>query len=68
MFEHMKNKLSRRRTGKEESARARKGRRQKRVHRVQCLHRTGEREFSCGFDEKEAFLVEESLDEREKRG
>lgn len=33
-----------------------------------CLHRRCACEFSCGVDDERAFLVEESLDEREKRG
>jgi hypothetical protein len=33
-----------------------------------CLHRRSACEFSCGIDDRHAFLVEESLDEREKRG
>jgi hypothetical protein len=33
-----------------------------------CLHRRSACEFSCGLDDQRAFLVEESLDEREKRG
>jgi len=33
-----------------------------------CQHRRGPFEFSCGFDDPRALLVEESLDERERRG
>jgi hypothetical protein len=33
-----------------------------------CLHRRSACEFSCGIDDQCAFLVEESLDERERRG
>lgn len=32
------------------------------------LHRRGPSEFSCGVDLDRAVLVEESLDERERRG
>ena len=32
------------------------------------LHRRSRSEFSCGLDLDRALLVEESLDEREKRG
>ena len=35
---------------------------------VACLHRSGPSEFSCGFDDTRALTVEESLDERERRG
>ena len=35
---------------------------------VVYLHRTGPAEFSCGFDETRVLTVEESLDERERRG
>lgn len=31
-------------------------------------HRRSPLEFSCGFADRRALLVEESLDEREKRG
>jgi hypothetical protein len=33
-----------------------------------CLHRRSASEFSCGIDDRRALLVEESLDERERRG
>ena len=33
-----------------------------------CLHRRSASEFSCGIDDQRALLVEESLDERERRG
>jgi len=33
-----------------------------------CLYRRGASEFSCGIDNRRALLVEESLDERERRG
>jgi hypothetical protein len=33
-----------------------------------CLQRRSASEFSCGIDDQRAFLVEESLDERERRG
>jgi hypothetical protein len=33
-----------------------------------CLHRRSASEFSCGIDDQRAFLVEESLDEKERRG
>ncbi|HEX7517415.1 MAG TPA: response regulator [Chthoniobacterales bacterium] len=33
-----------------------------------CLHRRSASEFTCGIDDQRAFLVEESLDERERRG
>jgi hypothetical protein len=33
-----------------------------------CQHRIGPFEFSCGFDDRQALLVEESLDERERKG
>ena len=33
-----------------------------------CLHRRCSCEFPCGIDDQRAFLVEESLDERERRG
>jgi hypothetical protein len=33
-----------------------------------ALHRRSPSEFSCGIDLERALLVEESLDERERRG
>ncbi len=33
-----------------------------------CLHRRSASEFTCGIDDQRALLVEESLDERERRG
>lgn len=33
-----------------------------------CVHRRSASEFSCGIDDQRALLVEESLDERERRG
>jgi DNA-binding response OmpR family regulator len=33
-----------------------------------CLHRRSASEFTCGIDDQRAFLVGESLDERERRG
>ena len=33
-----------------------------------CLHRRSPAEFTCGIDDERALLVEESLDERERRG
>ena len=33
-----------------------------------CLHRRSASEFSCGIDHQRALLVEESLDEKERRG
>ena len=33
-----------------------------------CLHRRSVSEFSCGIDDPRALLIEESLDERERRG
>lgn len=33
-----------------------------------CLHRRSAFEFSCGIDNRRALLVEESLEERERRG
>jgi hypothetical protein len=33
-----------------------------------CLHRRSACEFSCGIGDQRAFLVGESVDEREKRG
>jgi len=32
------------------------------------VHRRSATEFSCGMDDRRALLVEESLDERERRG
>ena len=40
----------------------------RREPRVTCLHRSTPGEFSCGVDDTRALLVEESLDERERRG
>ena len=36
--------------------------------RIECVHRVSPCEFSCGIDDHRALLVEESLDERERRG
>jgi hypothetical protein len=33
-----------------------------------CLHRRSASEFSCGIDNQRALLVEESLDEKARRG
>jgi hypothetical protein len=33
-----------------------------------CLHRRSATEFSCGIDHQRALPVEESLDEKERRG
>jgi hypothetical protein len=33
-----------------------------------CLQRRSTSEFSCGIDDPRALLIEESLDERERRG
>jgi len=38
------------------------------VSRPVTLHRLSPSEFSCGVDFERALLVEESLDERERRG
>ena len=38
------------------------------VSRPVTLHRRNRSEFSCGVDFDRAILVEESLDERERRG
>ena len=40
----------------------------KRSSQVVCLQRRSASEFSCGIDDQRALLVEESLDERERRG
>lgn len=40
----------------------------RRPQRVVCLDRAGPSDFTCGVDEARALVVEESLDEREKRG
>jgi hypothetical protein len=35
---------------------------------VICVPQPGAVKFSCGIDDQEALIVEESLDERERRG
>jgi hypothetical protein len=53
-------------TGRRESKRTRNKRTGEKVPRVERLRR--QFEFSCGLDDSRALLVEESLDERERRG
>ena len=64
----MKTKLSAKATRDERPPRTSKKKAPKHAPRVQCLRRPSPSEFSCGFDETRALLVEESLDERERRG
>lgn len=52
--------------GKRLSQRVRPGR--AKVSQPISLHRRSPCEFSCGIDFERAVLVEESLDERERRG
>jgi hypothetical protein len=55
-------------TRRREPKRRRNNRTGKKMPRVECLRRQSPYEFSCGLDDSRALLVEESLDERERRG
>ena len=55
-------------TGRRGQQRKRNDRTGKKTTRVECPPRRSPYEFFCGLDDREALLVEESLDEREKRG
>lgn len=58
-------KLTKKQIGKRLPQRAGPGR--AKVSQPVSLHRRGPSEFSCGIDFDRALLVEESLDERERR-
>lgn len=55
-------------TGKRRVLGRRHTKRGKRPGDIECVHRVSPYEFSCGIDDQRALLVEESLDERERRG
>lgn len=63
----MKTKsTSRQKTGEGSRRKTKKG--AQKPMRPVCLHRRCPCEFSCGIEDPRARLVEESLDERERRG